>query len=148
MTLRPFIKNLRRLAKRLSFCIPTRLPRTSEQLESFCTSIFETYGIQDCQNYRIALSTVLMQLAPEQKNGFAIIRVSKRYFARHLTKIQTNETAYSYLEEQRRIEGQRQREEAQKREEARVAALPKPVTDDQRNHTIPQTPALPTQVSG
>ncbi len=148
MTLKPAIKNLGRLARRLSFCIPTSLPRTPQELESFCTSIFETYGIPDCQNYRIALSTVLMQLAPEHKNGFAIIRVSKRYFARHLTKIQTNETAYSYLEEQRRIEGQRQREEAQKREDARIAALPKPVTDDQRNHTTPQIPTQAPTVSG
>ena len=96
-------------AKRFAALFPSKLPtKGAAELDVFCASIFDLYGIPDMPSYRHAIATMIMHLGPQAD------RKSKSFFARSVKKAMANQIAYELIDHLRKEEKKSQQLASQK----------------------------------
>lgn len=94
---------------------PSLLPTTKEEFDVFFSSIFSSYGFPDKDEYKHAISTMVMHLDPTQTMK------PKSYFARSIKKAQANQVAYAIIQE---INKKQKEEQEKKQNETANGASP------------------------
>jgi hypothetical protein len=89
------VLRLKRYLKLFLGLFPTALPIGASQLNQFCADIFGLYVIPDLPSYRLAISTMILHLGPQEAYK------SRFWFFRAIRAAQAKEVAYQLVAEDR-----------------------------------------------